>query len=481
MKVSELRKIDSHIWEIPTSFKGGMRVPAQVYASEKMLHDILRDRSISQLTDGATLPGALSKVMAMPDCHEGYSVPIGFVGAFNIQEGVISPGAVGFDINCGVRVLKSNLRKEEAEDDLERLAEEIYKTVPSGIGEGSKRGINREDLKNILEKGASYLVEQGYGEEEDIENCESGGSLLEADSKAVSSRAKDRGEKQVGTLGSGNHFIEIQTVERIFDKDTAKAFGLFENQILLMIHCGSRGLGHQVCSDYLKEFKPLMASKYKIPVKNEEFACVPFSSSEGESYFRAMNASANYAFANRQMITHFLRGIWKKILKEKDQSLTLLYDVAHNIVKKESHLINKEEKEVIVYRKGATRAFPPNHVQVPLKYRKYGQPVLLPGTMGTSSYIMTGTNEGRESFYSTSHGAGRAMSRRAATKKISGKNLKNKLNKQGIIIKCRSEKGLSEEAPLAYKNVEDVVEVISETKLSKKVAKVRPLTVIKGE
>lgn len=481
MKIDDFKKINSYTWEMPTSFKEGMKVPARVYASEKMLSDILHDQSLAQLTDGAMLPGVLSQVIAMPDCHQGYSVPIGFVGAFNMREGVISPGAVGFDINCGVRVLKSHLKKEEIENNLEKLVEEIYKTIPSGLGRGSKGKIQGKELENILEEGASYLVEQGYGREKDIENCESEGNLPDTEHATVSPHAKKRGEGQVGTLGSGNHFIEIQQVEKVFDKDTANAFGLFENQILVMIHCGSRGLGHQVCSDYLKEFKPLMSGKYEISVKNHEFACVPFHSPEGKKYFKAMNASANYAFANRQMITYFLRKAWNKLFGKGDNSLDLLYDVAHNIIKEENHLINGKEEKVAIYRKGATRSFPPSHPEIPPEYRKFGQPVLLPGTMGTASHIMAGTSEGKDSFYSTSHGAGRTMSRKAATKNISGKKLKSDLNEQGIIVKCKSEKGLAEEAPFAYKNVEDVVEVVSQTGLSMRVAKLRPLAVIKGE
>ncbi len=480
MDINNLKKINSHTWEVPTSFKSGMKVPACIYASEKMLGDILRDRSIDQLTDGATLPGVLKKVIAMPDCHEGYSVPIGFVGAFSAEEGVASPGAVGFDINCGVRVLLSDMKREEIGGTLEKLAQEIYKTIPSGLGKGNKTKTGKEEMENILKEGAGYLVARGYGKKEDVEHCESKGLLENADPEAVSAHAKSRGEGQVGTLGSGNHFLEIQKVEKVFNKEIADAFGLFEDQIIIMIHCGSRGLGHQVCSDYLKEFKPLMDGKYGLSVKNPEFACVPFRSPEGERYFGAMNASANYAFANRQMITYFLREAWKKVIG-KSSSLDVLYDVAHNIIKLEKHFLGGGEKEVVVYRKGATRAFPPGHSEVPFKYREHGQPVLLPGTMGTSSYVMAGKKEGRDSFYSTSHGAGRVMSRRAATREVSGKKLKNKLREQGIIVKSQSEKGLAEEAPLAYKDVEEVVEIVSDAGLSEKVARVKPLAVIKGE
>ena len=481
MKLTDFKKINRFTFEIPRSAREEMKVSGRIYASEEMLKDILRDRSVYQLMEGASLPGALSPVIAMPDCHEGYSVPIGFVGAFSLSEGVVSPGAVGFDINCGVRVLRTSIKSEEIESKLEELSREIYKTIPSGLGKGNKVKIKKKELEGVLKGGAAYLVKQGYGEKEDVEHCESEGRLVDANPEEVSLRAKSRGEGQLGTLGSGNHFLELQQVEEVFDKDIGDAFGLFKGQVLIMIHCGSRGLGHQVCSDYLREFKPLMTGKYNLPIKNFEFACVPFNSQEGKRYFRAMNASANYAFANRQMITYFLRKAWRKVLNEKSDPLTLLYDVAHNIIKKESHLINGKKKEVAVYRKGATRAFPPGHPEVPLRYRDYGQPVLLPGTMGTASYIMSGTKEGGDSFYSTSHGAGRTMSRRAAIKRFSGESIKKTLKEEKVIVKCQNERGLAEEAPLAYKDIEGVVEVISKANLSKKVAKVKPIMVIKGE
>jgi tRNA-splicing ligase RtcB len=474
-------KITDYLWEIPKSFRQDMRVPARIYASEKMLEEIFRDKSIPQLINGCTLPGIQKYGIAMPDCHEGYSVPIGFVGAIRISDGIISPGACGFDINCGMKLLKSEHTEKEIKSYLDKLATEIQKEVPSGLGKGRQIKLSLEQINKILEDGVPYLVKQGYGTDRDIENCESQGKLEWADAGAVSNQAKNRGRNQVGTLGSGNHFIELQKVVEIFDEKIAETFGLFEGQIVIMIHTGSRGLGHQACTDYLREFIPLMMNKYKIKISDKEFACVPFSSPEGQRYFEAMVASANYAWANRQMITYFIRKAWRNILGEKALSLTTLYDVAHNIIKLEKYNIEGKEVEVALHRKGATRAFPPSHPEIPEKYREVGQPVLIPGSMGTASYVLAGTKEGESAFYSTSHGAGRTMSRHAAMKKTSGQKVINSLKLKGIIVKCQSIKGIAEEAPMAYKDIDNVVEIIHQAGLSKKVAKLTPLAVIKGE
>jgi tRNA-splicing ligase RtcB len=476
---NDFKKLTPWLWEIPQSFRSDMRVPARVYTSEKMLGEIFRDQSMPQLINGTTLPGIVKYGIAMPDMHEGYSVPIGFVGATRALDGVISPGACGFDINCGMRLLKSEHNEKEIKPYLEKLAEEIQKEVPSGLGKGRQVKLSLERIDKILNEGTHSLLKQGYGEEEDVENCEAGGKLDWADSSVVSSYAKNRGRDQVGTLGSGNHFLEIQKIEEIFDEETAKVFGLFKNQIVLMIHTGSRGLGHQVCTDYLKTMIPAM-QRYGIKVPDKEFACVPFNSSEGQRYFKAMAAAANFAWSNRYMIAHYSRQAWKKILGEKGK-LELLYDVAHNIIKKEKYIIGEKETEVLVHRKGATRAFPPGHQEIPEKYREVGQPVLIPGSMGTASYILAGTKKGEESFFSVSHGAGRTMSRHQAIRTISGQEVIKSLKSKGIIIKCRSMEGIAEEAPLAYKNIDEVVEVIHNAGLSKKVAKLAPLAVIKGE
>ncbi len=477
----DFRKINDWLWEIPKSFRDDMRVPARIYISEKMLEEVFRDKSIFQLINGCTLPGIVKCGIAMPDCHEGYSVPIGFVGAIRTSDGIISPGACGFDINCGMKLLKSEYSEKEIRPYLDKLATEIQREVPSGLGRGRQIKLSVEQIDKILEGGAKKIVEQDYGEKEDIENCEANGELEWADAGAVSERAKNRGRDQVGTLGSGNHFLEIQKVDKIFDEKVAEVFGLFKDQIIIMIHSGSRGLGHQVCTDYLREFIPLMLNKYKIKVPDREFACVPFSSSEGQRYFAAMASAANYAWANRQMIAHYVRKAWKSVLGEKSGKLIALYDVAHNIIKKEKYIIEEKEKEVAVHRKGATRAFPPGDPEVPERYREVGQPVLIPGSMGTASYVLVGTKEGEEAFYSTCHGSGRTMSRRAAIRSVFGREVVKNLEKKGVIVKCWSLKGVAEEAPTAYKNIDEVVEVVHNAGLSKKVAKLVPLAVIKGE
>ncbi len=475
----DFKKINDYLWEIPKSFRADMRVPARIYVSEKMLEDVFRDKSLYQLINLCTLPGIQKYGIAMPDCHEGYSSPIGGVAAIRISDGIISPGMQGYDINCGVRLLLSEYSEKETKPYLEKLATEIQKEVPSGLGRGRQIKLSIEQIDKILEGGARYLVEKGYGEKEDVENCEANGRLEWADASFVSIKAKNRGRDQVGTLGSGNHFLEIQKVEEIFNEEVAQVFGLFKDQIVIMIHCGSRGLGHQVATDYINEFMRLM-EKYKIRVPDREFACVPFNSNEGQRGLSASASAANYAWANRQMITYFVRKAWKSIFGEKS-SLQLLYDVAHNIIKKEKYIIDGKETEVAMHRKGSTRAFPPHHPEIPQRYREVGQPVLIPGSMGTASYVLVGTSQGEEAFYSTTHGAGRTMSRHAAIRSISGQEIIKKLQAKGIIVKCWSLKGLAEEAPEAYKNIDEVVDVVHKAGLSKKVAKLIPLAVIKGE
>jgi len=465
---SDFEKISDWLWEIPKSFRPDMRVPARTYISEKMLEESFKDKSLEQLVNITALPGIQKYALAMPDMHEGYASPIGGVAAIRTSDGIISPGMCGYDINCGMKLLKSEYSEKEIKPYLESLATEIQKEVPSGLGRGRQIKLSIRQIDEILEGGIPHLVGEGYGEKEDIENCEDSGKLEWADASAVSSRAKNRGRDQVGTLGSGNHFLELQKVEEFFDKETAQKFGLFKDQIVVMIHCGSRGLGHQVCTDYLREFIPLMLNKYKIEVPDREFACVPFNSPEGQRYFSAMASAANYAWSNRQMIAHFVRKAWQNVLGEKTSPLTALYDVAHNIIKKEKYNINNKEIEVAVHRKGATRAFP-------------DQPVLIPGSMGTASYILVGQKSGEEAFYSACHGAGRTMSRREATRRISGQEIVKSLESKGIIVKCWSSRGIAEEAPMAYKNIEDVVDVVHSAGLSKKVAELIPLAVIKGE
>ncbi len=474
-------KINNWLWEIPKNFRPDMRVPARIYVSDKMLEDVLRDRSIPQLINLCCLPGIQKYGLAMPDCHEGYASPIGGVAAIRTSDGIISPGMQGYDVNCGMKLLKSDYLEKDIRPHLENLATEIQKEVPSGLGRGRQIKLSIEQIDKILEGGAKRLVEQGYGEKEDVENCEAGGRLPQADASVISDHAKNRGRDQVGTLGSGNHFLEVQRVEEIFDEEVAEAFGLFKNQIVMMIHTGSRGLGHQVCTDYLREFIPLMERKYKIKVPDKEFACVPFNSPEGQRGLAASAGAANYAWANRQMITYFMRKAWRSVLGEKALPLIPLYDVAHNIIKIEKYNIDGKETEVAVHRKGATRAFPPGHPEIPERYREVGQPILIPGSMGTASYVLVGTKEGKETWFSTCHGAGRTMSRHEAMRRVSGEAVVRRLGEKGIIIKCRSLRGIAEEAPIAYKNIHSVVEVVHNAGLSKKVAKLVPLAVIKGE
>ena len=477
----DFTKIKDYLWELPKSFREDMRVPARVYASEKILEECLKDRSIEQLINVATLPGIQKYALAMPDMHEGYASPIGGVAAIRTSDGIISPGMCGYDINCGMKLLKSEYTEPEIRPYLDKLAAEMQKAVPSGLGRGRRAKLSIQEIDKILEGGILRLVEQGYGEREDMENCEGHGRIDWADASAVSGHAKNRGRDQVGTLGSGNHFLEIQKVEQIFDADTANTFGLFKDQVVVMAHCGSRGLGHQVCADYLKEFIPLMERKYKISVSDREFACVPFQSPEGQRYFSAMASAANYAWANRQMISYFVRKAWSSVLGRQKSKVKALYDVAHNIIKKEVYNIGGAPTELAVHRKGATRAFPPGSPEIPEKYKRSGQPVLIPGSMGTASYVLAGTPEGEEAFFSTCHGAGRSMSRHAALKAVSGQEVIKKLESKGIIVKCQSQRGIAEEAPQAYKDIDDVVEVVRRAGLSRKVARLVPLAVIKGE
>jgi len=474
------KKINDYLWEVPRSFRADMKVPARIYASEKMLEHALRDRSTGQLINVATLPGIINHSLAMPDIHEGYGFPIGGVAALRMTDGVISPGGVGYDINCGMRLLKSEYIEKDIKPHLDRLATEIQRQVPSGLGRGRQIKLDIASINKILEKGAQRVVEQGYGEKEDIDNCEANGRLEWADSTTVSDKAKNRGRNQVGTLGSGNHFLEIQKVDEIFDEKVAETFGLFKDQVVIMIHTGSRGLGHQIATDYIRLIMSTMP-KYNIRLPDRELAAAPINSSEGKRYFAAMACGANFAWANRQTIAHFIRKAWDTVLGKKASPLRVVYDVAHNIAKLEKYIINGKETELCIHRKGATRAFPSENPEIPKKYQEVGQPVIIPGSMGTASYILAGQERGKEAFYSTCHGAGRTMSRSAARRKISGQEVVTKLEQRGILVKCWSMRGIAEEAPLAYKDINNVVEVVDRAGLSKKVTKLVPLAVIKGE
>jgi tRNA-splicing ligase RtcB len=475
----DFKKITDYIWEISKSFRSDMRVPARFYLGEKMIEKILEDETVTQAVNVATLPGIQKYSLVMPDAHSGYGSPIGSVAAFDVKKGIISPGICGYDQNCGVRLLKSQIKKEEIKPYLVNLANQIQRDVPSGLGKGTREKLSSGEIEEVLNKGARWTIVRGFGKKEDLENLEENGCYKIAEAKYVSVLARRRGQDQVGTLGSGNHFMEIQFVDEIFDKKTAEVFGLFENQIVVLIHTGSRGLGHQVATDYIREMM-LAMQKYKIEVPDRELACTPFNSDEGKRYFAAMAGAANFAWANRQMITHRVREAFMRILvgKLKNHDLDIVYDVAHNIVKLEKY----NGKELIVHRKGATRAFGPGRPEIPEKYRAVGQPVLIPGSMGTASYVLVGTKQAeKETFGSTCHGSGRIMSRKKAKQTFWSQTLRQQLEKQGIIIRCESNVGLSEEAPGAYKDVEDVVEVVHQAGISKKVARLKPLVVIKGE
>ena len=454
-----------------------MRVPARIYASEEILEKCLEDDSINQLINMTALPGIVNYALAMPDAHQGYGFPIGGVAAVKYPDGAISPGGIGFDENCGVRLLCSEFNDAEIQPYLEKLADEICRQVPSGVGRGRGKHLSISQIDRILQQGAQEMVKMGYGSEDDIEHCEERGKIKHADPSCVSNQAKMRGRNQVGTLGAGNHFLEIQKVEQIFDEKTAKIFGLSNGKITVMIHSGSRGLGHQTCDDYLKIARRAMP-KYGISVVDRDLSCVPFNSTEGQRFFGAMSAASNYGWANRHAMAHYIRRAWQIILGQK-VNLSLIYDVAHNIAKIEEHTINDQKIKLIVHRKGATRAFSKDSPEIPEKYRQAGQPVLIPGSMGTASYVMVGLPKAAETFYSVSHGAGRAMSRSEALRTLNPAEIKKELKAQKIIVKA-SRRGLVEEAPMVYKNVDNVVDVIAGAGLARKIARLKPVAVIKG-
>jgi tRNA-splicing ligase RtcB len=476
----ELKKILENVWEIPKS--AGMLVPARIFASEKLMEAIRGDRSLEQIANVATLPGIQKYAIALPDIHEGYGFPVGGVAAFDMETGIISPGGIGYDINCGVRILKSSLALEQLQSLLPKLMDDLFENVPSGLGRGGKLRVSDSELDEIMIKGAQWMLEKGFAEPEDITHMEENGQMAEADPGKVSKKAKDRGRDQIGTLGSGNHFFEIQVVDKIFDQKIAEVFGLWQNQILVEIHCGSRGLGHQVATDYINVMQTAMP-KYHIVVVDRELACAPFNTPEGQDYYKAMCASINFAFANRQYLTFLARESWRRVFNKisQDLNLVLLYDVCHNTGKVEEYEIEGVKRKLIVHRKGATRSFGPGNPHIPEDYRAVGQPVLIPGNMGIASYIMAGTKEAEEiSFGSCAHGAGRVMSRAKAKKTYFGKTLKEQLESQGIFVRSESMAGLAEEAPGAYKDIDEVALVSEAVGLAKRVARVRPLGVVKG-
>jgi tRNA-splicing ligase RtcB len=475
-----LIKISDYIWEIPATYRSDMRVPARIFATEKMLGSVFNDRSLDQLVNVATLQGICGAALAMPDAHEGYGFPIGGVAAMHYPDGIISPGGIGYDINCGVRLLRSQLKAVDLHGHETSLAREIYHQVPSGVGRGGELVLTKPEMDDVLRMGVQWMVNRGYATECDAQHIESFGRLINADPSCVSDQAKQRGSDQLGTIGSGNHFAEVDVVEEIYDSVAAGAFGLWQNQVVVLIHCGSRGLGHQVATDHIRIMMPVM-ERYGITLSDRELACVPFSSPEGQAYFNGMAAAANFAWANRQYITHEVRQAWEREFGAAGGPLSLVYDVAHNIAKIETYEIDGKKQKVIVHRKGATRAFGPGNMELIDQYRNIGQPVLIPGSMGTASYVLAGTTGGaRASFSSCCHGAGRTMSRAQAKRTIHGRTLRDELLHAGIHIQAGSIPGLAEEAPQAYKDVDDVVDVVAHAGIARKVARLRPRVVIKG-
>jgi tRNA-splicing ligase RtcB (3'-phosphate/5'-hydroxy nucleic acid ligase) len=470
-----IRRVGDTMYEISTAARADMRVPARVYADETLWEQISGDRSLEQLMNVATLPGVVEAVYAMPDAHEGYGFPVGGVAAFGISDGIISPGGVGYDINCGVRLLMCNRTVAEVGDRLEPLVHELSRAIPSGAGRGGKLELSDPELDRVFTEGCAYLVERGMASEHDLLHTESGGCLSGADPDGVSTRARNRGRGQLGTMGAGNHFVEVERVEQIFDDAAASALGLSRDQVAVLIHTGSRGLGHQVCTDYVARMDRAM-SDYHIVLPDRQLACAPFQSSAGQAYFGAMCAAANFAWCNRQMIAHLCRGAFRRILGS-DAELRLVYDVAHNVAKVEQH----HGRRVCVHRKGATRAFGPDHPETPAAYRGVGQPVFIPGSMGSGSCVLVGrTDAERLSFGSACHGAGRRMSRGEARRTRPGSEVRRELEEKGIVVRCPSMKELAEEAPYAYKDVDRVVDVVHRAGLARKVARLAAMGVVKG-
>lgn len=472
-----LRRVSECIYELPKGYRADMHVPVRIFADEAHLQTILKDQSIPQLVNVATLPGVWGAALGMPDMHEGYGFPVGGVAATLLPDGVISPGGIGFDINCGVRLLATPFRRPDIERVLPKIMHEMSRSVPVGYGRPGKLALTEPELNRVLAEGCPYIVqEHGQGLPEDLGCIESGGCLPGADADAVSDRAKQRGREQLGTLGGGNHFMEVQVVASVFDEATAAALGIFEGQITVLIHSGSRGLGHQVCTDSVRRMDEA-AARYGFNLPDRQLACAPLSSPEGRKYLAAMSAAANFGWCNRQVLAHKVRQVFARMMDAAPESLRLIYDVGHNNAKIERY----DGRQVCVHRKGATRAFGPGSPELPPVYRATGQPVFIPGSMGTSSFVLVGTKASAElSFGSTCHGAGRAKSRGAAKREMQGHEVRKELEARGIIVKCPSNAELAEEAPFAYKDVERVVDIVHRAGIAKRVAQLRPLGVLKG-
>ena len=470
----KVKKISSNVYEIAK--EGKMNVPVRIYASEKLLKAIEGDNCLQQMINVSQLEGIEKNSLVLPDAHLGYGFCIGGVAAFDMDKGIISPGGVGYDINCSVRLLKTNLKLEDLKKKEKELARKLFNKIPTGVGKGTRVKISEKDLKDIMVKGAKWAVEKGYGKKEDYELSEEFGCMKDADPSCVSDSAISRGVNQLGSLGSGNHFLEIQAVDEIFDKETAKIFGLEKNQVVIMIHCGSRGFGHQIASDYIKA----MEEEYGFEnLPDRQLICAPIKSKLGKKYYKAMCCAANFAFCNKQILTHLTRDVMKEFFPNVE--INVVYDVCHNIAKFEEHIIDGKKKMVCVHRKGATRSYGPDNKDIPKKYQKTGQPILIPGSMGTSSYVLKGTKEAEQlSFSSTAHGAGRKMSRHEAMRTLNQNKVEKNLENKGIFFRTGSVKGLLEESPEVYKDVDEVVKVSDETGLGKIVARMIPKIAIKG-
>ncbi len=482
--ISKLNKISDTVWEIPADYKEGMRVPARIYATEKLLAE-MDEGVVDQVTNVATLPGIQKYALCMPDGHWGYGFPIGGVAAMDERSGVISPGGIGFDINCGMRLVLTNLSYDEIKEHLKELVDRLFQRVPAGVGGSGFVKLSQDEFRTVVEKGSQWCIENGYGWEEDLERTEEFGRVEGADATKISQKAVDRGYRQIGTLGSGNHYLEIQVArpENIFDPALAKALGLnIPDQVVVMFHCGSRGFGHQVATDYLQTFLKVMEPKYAIKVLDRELACAPFLSPEGQNYFAAMKCAINMSFANRQVILHRVREVFSEVLRKDplDLGMHQVYDVAHNTAKQEMHNIEGRPKRLLVHRKGATRAFGPGAQELPEVYRQTGQPVIIGGSMETGSYLLTGVNSAEQTFFSTAHGSGRTMSRQKAKKMFHGKTLQHDMERRGIYVRTASWAGLAEEAGPAYKNIDEVVEATEAAGISKRVARFVPVGNIKG-
>lgn len=465
------------------SYKPGMRVPGLIYANEKMLQQIVEEQALEQVANVATLPGIVGHSLAMPDIHWGYGFPVGGVAAFDVDDGIVSPGGVGYDISCGVRVIRTALDENDVRQQLQRVVDTLFSDVPSGVGSTGRMKVSMNEIDDVLKGGARWAVKSGYGWTQDLETIEGGGALERADPDAVSPQAKQRGRGQIGTLGSGNHFLEVQVVDQVYDGTAASAMGIDRlGQVVLFVHVGSRGLGHQVCTDYLRVAER-SAREQGINLVDRQLACMPFKSVEGQRYFGAMSAAANFAWANRQLITHWVREAFSHVFHQSPEHLgmTLVYDVSHNIAKLEEYAVEGKMQPLVVHRKGATRSFPPGHPEIPEAYREIGQPVLIPGDMGRYSFVAVGTQTAmQESFGSTCHGAGRVMGRKQAVRALGGVDVAAELKKQGIVVRAQDRSLLAEEAPQAYKDVADVVAVCHEAGISKRVVRTRPIGVVKG-